>query len=124
MTVASSDKIVTPRPCVLSIVVPVYNGAHSVGELVHALENLAIGGGLEIILVNDGSPDDSLAVCTRLAAEARVPLTVINLARNFGEHNAVMMGLRHARGDYVVTMDDDLQNPPSEIGRASCRERV
>ncbi len=117
MTVASSDKIVTPRPCVLSIVVPVYNGAHSVGELVHALENLAIGGGLEIILVNDGSPDDSLAVCTRLAAEARVPLTVVNLARNFGEHNAVMMGLRHARGDYVVTMDDDLQNPPSEVER-------
>ncbi len=107
----------TERACVLSIVVPVFNGAHSVGELVHALEDLVIDGGLEIILVNDGSKDDSLAVCTRLAAEARVPLTFVNLARNFGEHNAVMTGLRHARGDFVVTMDDDLQNPPAEVRR-------
>ena len=107
----------TERPCALSIVVPVYNGANSVGELVHALEQLAVDGGHEIILVNDGSPDDSLAVCRRLAAEARIPLTVIALARNFGEHNAVMTGLRHAHGDYVITMDDDLQNPPSEVRR-------
>jgi len=108
---------VSPRPCALSIVIPVYNGAHSVGELVQALEALAIEGGHEIILVNDGSPDDSLAVCRRLAAQARVPLTLINLARNYGEHNAVMTGLRHARGDFIVTMDDDLQNPPSEVQR-------
>jgi undecaprenyl-phosphate 4-deoxy-4-formamido-L-arabinose transferase len=108
---------VTERACALSIVVPVFNGAHSVGELVHALEELVIDGGHEIILVNDGSPDDSLAVCTRLTAEARVPLTFVNLARNFGEHNAVMTGLRHARGDFVVTMDDDLQNPPAEVRR-------
>ena len=101
----------------LSIVVPVYNGAGSVGELVHALETLEIDGGHEIVLVNDGSPDDSLAVCRRLVAEARVPITLVNLARNFGEHNAVMTGLRHTRGAYVITMDDDLQNPPSEVKR-------
>jgi glycosyltransferase involved in cell wall biosynthesis len=101
----------------LSIVVPVYNGAKSITELVRALETLDIEGGHEIVLVNDGSPDDSLAVCQRLLSEASVPITLVNLARNFGEHNAIMAGLRHTRGAYVITMDDDLQNPPSEVKR-------
>jgi undecaprenyl-phosphate 4-deoxy-4-formamido-L-arabinose transferase len=101
----------------LSIVIPVYNGAKSITELVHALETLDIEGGHEIVLVNDGSPDDSLAVCRRLLGEARVPITLVNLARNFGEHNAIMTGLRHTRGAYVITMDDDLQNPPTEVKR-------
>jgi len=101
----------------LSIVIPVYNGAKSIAGLVHALETLEIEGGHEIVLVNDGSPDDSLAVCRRLLGEAKVPITLVNLARNFGEHNAIMTGLRHARGAYVITMDDDLQNPPSEVKR-------
>jgi len=108
--------MITPA-LALSIVIPVYNGADSIGELVHALEALKVDGGLEIVLVIDGSPDDSFAVCQRLVAEARVPITLVNLARNFGEHNAVMAGLRHARGAYVITMDDDLQNPPSEVTR-------
>jgi undecaprenyl-phosphate 4-deoxy-4-formamido-L-arabinose transferase len=101
----------------LSIVIPVYNGASSIAELVRALEDLPIEGGHEIILVNDGSPDRSLDVCKDLVDRARVPITLINLARNYGEHNAVMAGLRHASGAYVITMDDDLQNPPEEIER-------
>lgn len=105
------------RPFTLSIVVPVYNGAATVGELVEALAGLSVPGGHEIVLVVDGSPDDSLDVCRALAERITVPLTVVDHARNFGEHNAVMTGLRHARGDYVVTMDDDLQNPPSEVLR-------
>jgi len=44
-----------------------------------------------------------------------IPITLVNLARNFGEHNAVMAGLHHTRGEYVITMDDDMQNPPSEV---------
>jgi undecaprenyl-phosphate 4-deoxy-4-formamido-L-arabinose transferase len=101
----------------LSIVVPVYNGADSIGELVGALENLEIAGGLEIVLVNDGSPDNSRAVCRALVERARVPITLVDLARNYGEHNAVMAGLRHTRGAHVITMDDDLQNPPEEVVR-------
>ena len=101
----------------LSIVVPVYNGAATIGELVEALRALDIEGGLEIVLAVDGSPDNSLAVCKELAAKPGPPVTVLSLSRNYGEHNAVMAGLSRARGAYAITMDDDLQNPPSEVKR-------
>src|ERR1700709_585248 len=101
----------------LSIVVPVYNGAATVGELVAALRALDIAGGLEVVLVVDGSPDNSLDVCKQLAAQPGAPVTVLSLSRNFGEHNAVMAGLSRARGAYAITMDDDLQTPPSEVKR-------
>ncbi len=105
------------RPYTLSIVVPVYKGAASVGELVHALEALDIPGGHEVVLVNDGSPDNSREVCLELVKTAKIPVTLVDHARNYGEHNAVMTGLRHARGKWVINMDDDLQNPPSEVAR-------
>jgi glycosyltransferase involved in cell wall biosynthesis len=101
----------------LSIVIPVYNGANSIGELVAALEDLEIEGGHELVLVNDGSPDNSRAVCAGLIEQARIPITLVDLSRNYGEHNAVMAGLRHANGAHVITMDDDLQNPPEEVER-------
>ncbi len=101
----------------LSIVVPVYNGSKTVPQLVQELSRLEVPGGLEIVLVNDGSPDDSLEVCRDICRRASAAVTVVDLARNFGEHNAVMAGLGVARGDYIVTMDDDLQNPPSEVVR-------
>jgi glycosyltransferase involved in cell wall biosynthesis len=101
----------------LSIVIPVYRGAESIGELVGALEQLEIAGGHEIVLVNDGSPDNSLAVCRGLLDHAHVPITLVDLSRNYGEHNAVMAGLCQAQGAHVITMDDDLQNPPEEVER-------
>jgi len=69
------------------------------------------------VLVNDGSQDESDAVCRRLHDELPRNITCLNLARNFGEHNAVMAGLNRAWGDYVVIMDDDFQNLPGEIPR-------
>jgi glycosyltransferase involved in cell wall biosynthesis len=101
----------------LSIVVPVYNGAATIVALVDALAGLSIEGGHEIILVNDGSPDNSAEICRQLTQRTDVPVTFCDLARNFGEHNAVMAGLAQARGDYVINMDDDLQNPPEEVAR-------
>ena len=101
----------------LSVVVPVYNGAATIGELVNALRALEVAGGLEIVLVVDGSPDNSLAVCKQLATEPGAPIVLLSLSRNYGEHNAVMAGLARARGSYAITMDDDLQNPPGEVTR-------
>lgn len=105
------------RTVALSIVVPVYNGALSVPVLVTALSHLTVPGGIEIVLVNDCSLDNSLEVCRGLCRRDEVALTVVNLARNFGEHNAVMAGLCYAHGAHVITMDDDLQNPPEEVVR-------
>lgn len=103
------------RPYALSIVIPVYNGAATIGKLVDALAALEIEGGHEIVLVNDGSRDNSAEVCRALAERRDVPVSFVNLTRNFGEHNAVMAGFNHVRGDYIINMDDDLQNPPSEV---------
>ncbi len=101
----------------LSVVIPVYNGAGTIGAVADALARLPIADRLELVLVVDGSPDDSLAVCRRLAAAGRLRVTVVEHSRNYGEHNAVMSGLRQARGRFVITMDDDLQNPPEEVQR-------
>src|SRR5713226_4334427 len=116
MVKGEQSECVPPR-FALSIVIPVYNGASCIAELIGALEEISIAGGHEIILVNDGSSDDSLEVCRRLVDRASVPITLVNLSRNYGEHNAVMAGLRHASGAHVITMDDDLQNPPQEVRR-------
>lgn len=106
----------------LSIVIPVYNGADSIGVLVKKLSELKIDNhacpnNMEIILVVDGSPDHSLIVCEELCRTIDTPITVVDLSRNFGEHNAVMAGFAAARGEYIINMDDDLQNPPEEVVR-------
>ncbi len=101
----------------LTIVVPVYRGAATVAALIAALAKLCPEGGMEVILVNDGSPDDSGEVCRELVRQALLPITYVEHSRNYGEHNAVMTGLRLSRGAYVITMDDDLQNPPGEVTR-------
>lgn len=99
----------------LSIVVPVFNGSETIKELVDAVTRQPFGMAVEIVLVNDASTDSSQRVCEDLARTCSVPLTLITHSRNFGEHNAVMTGLREAKGDYIVTVDDDLQHPPGEI---------
>src|SRR3989442_2705780 len=69
----------------------------------------------EIILVNDGSEDDSELVCAALAEKSPEVITLVHLSRNFGEHNAVLAGLSYSRGQYVAVLDDDGQNPPEEV---------
>jgi len=101
----------------ISVVIPVYNGAGTIGPLVQRLLEASAERTLQIVLVDDGSLDASDEVCRSLSARHPGVVTFVKLARNFGEHNAVMAGLWHARGDYVVIMDDDFQNPPEEVGR-------
>src|SRR6266404_4498301 len=103
-----------PRPY-LSIVIPLYNAAANLPALHQEISALQIEGGHELILVNDGSRDETEAVALKLTRESQLPMTFLSLSRNFGEHNAVLAGLRAASGRYAVTMDDDLQNPPSEV---------
>ena len=101
----------------LSIVIPLFNAALTLPALYRELSALEISGGLELIFVNDGSCDETEEIALRLTRTSRVPITLLSLSRNFGEHNAVLAGLRASTGQYVVTMDDDLQNPPSEVLR-------
>jgi glycosyltransferase involved in cell wall biosynthesis len=101
----------------LTFVVPMYNAAQTIAALVHDIERQQVEGGHEIVLVNDGGQDNTMQVCRELAHTARVPITVIEHARNFGEHNAVLTGWRHARGAHIVNLDDDGQNPPGEAVR-------
>ncbi len=98
----------------ISVCVPVYNGAHSIARLVEEVAKALQKQAVEFVLVNDGSRDASDAVCTEIA-KRREDVTYICLRRNFGEHNAVMCALNHCSGDYAVIVDDDFQNPPSEI---------
>jgi undecaprenyl-phosphate 4-deoxy-4-formamido-L-arabinose transferase len=102
---------------VLSVVIPVYRSQGTLRplavQLVTALE--ALGRDYEIIFVEDGSPDRSWEVLRELEQTYPGRIVVIQLMRNYGQHNALMCGLRHARGDFIVTMDDDLQHPPAEI---------
>jgi len=101
----------------LSFVIPVFRSAQTIGPVVKAIEALPVPGGHEIILVNDGSGDDTGEACRALVRAARVPMTLVEHARNFGEHNAVITGWRHARGAHIVNLDDDGQNPPAEALR-------
>jgi len=101
----------------LSVVIPVYRSAATLRQLVDCLLPVlkAIAPRHEIVFVEDGSPDDSWQVLSELQAEHPESIIAIQLMRNFGQHNALMCGFRHARGSFAVTMDDDLQNPPTEI---------
>jgi glycosyltransferase involved in cell wall biosynthesis len=105
-----------------SLVIPVYNSAGCLAELVQRLESAlpAWCGDFEIILVNDGSRDQSWAVIQGLAKE-HPRVRGVNLMRNFGQHNALLCGVRLARFEVTITMDDDLQHPPEEIGKLLAR---
>lgn len=117
---ASPGRSPSERPLAVSVVVPVYNGAAALPELVARLRAALAGRApdAEILLVNDGSRDASWQAIAELAAEPRRPrVRGIDLRRNYGQHNALLCGIREAAGAVVVTLDDDLQHPPEEIPR-------
>jgi undecaprenyl-phosphate 4-deoxy-4-formamido-L-arabinose transferase len=102
----------------ISIVIPVYNEGSNLEPLHERLESVleAIGRPYELIFIDDGSQDESLGILRRLQ-EKHDAVRVIQLNRNYGQHAAVFAGLAHARGEAVITLDADLQNPPEEIPR-------
>lgn len=106
-------------PCApggITVVVPVYNSRATLPLLADRLEPVlrGLGGPFELILVNDASPDGSWEIVRSLAA-ARAWIRGLNFPRNYGQHAAVLAGIRAAKYGVVVTIDDDLQNPPEEI---------
>jgi glycosyltransferase involved in cell wall biosynthesis len=105
-----------PKGFTYSVVIPVFNSEPLVGTTIERTVAFfeSQGFAYEIVLVNDGSTDRSWDVLCD-AVERHAHVRAINLLRNYGQHNANLCGLRHATGDYVITMDDDLQNPPEEI---------
>lgn len=101
----------------ISVVVPVYNSMQTLRELVQRLEKVLqelVGNSYELIFVNDGSPDSSWDILKKMSAE-NDKIVAVKLSRNFGQHNALMCGFSFAQGKYIITIDDDLQNPPEEI---------
>ena len=131
-TVQSEPKIAPPRSRVVhdlpvrpnddriavSIVIPVYNEADNLRELVARIDAAMTptGRSFELLLVDDGSRDKSAATLATLA-QAHHWLRPLELIRNYGQSTAMQAGFDHARGDYVVTLDGDLQNDPVEIPR-------
>src|SRR6266446_6224960 len=99
----------------LSLVIPVYNGSRTIGPLVERITRVFASTPFQIVLVNDGSEDDSETACTKLTEKFPQSVTFVHLSRNFGEHSAVLAGLSYARGRYIAVLDDDGQNPPEEI---------
>ena len=100
----------------ISVVVPVYQSEAILPELVQRLSQTLppLAGEYELILVNDSSPDESWAVIGQLQRQFAW-IRAINLMRNYGQHNALLCGIRAAQYGVIVTMDDDLQHPPEEI---------
>lgn len=108
----------------ISVVIPVYRSEAILPELVRRLESVlgTIAKDYELILVNDCSPDHSWDVISDLAGRSSW-IRPIDLMRNYGQHNALLCGIRAARYDVIVTMDDDLQHPPEEIPKLLAKLR-
>jgi polyisoprenyl-phosphate glycosyltransferase len=109
-----SDSNSVTQP-LISIIIPVYNSAkiitYTVSEIFRVLEGQYA---FEIILVEDGSPDNSGEVIKAIANN-HPNVTAVSFLKNYGQHTAMFCGIKMAKGKYVVTMDDDMQNPPSEL---------
>ena len=101
---------------VFSVVVPVYNSQESLNELFGRLSKVfsQMDKSFEVIFVNDASPDNSISVLKQIANTSN-NVTVIDLFNNAGQQNALMCGFNYCKGEYIITIDDDLQNPPEEI---------
>ena len=103
----------------ISIVVPVYNSSSIIENLTNDIlsttKEISDVNKIQLILVNDCSTDESWKKISKLSFEYKDMVIGINLMRNYGQHNAIMAGLKLADGDYTILIDDDYQHPPKEI---------
>ena len=108
----------TSRPS-LSIVIPVYNEEQNLAELIRRVIGAcrALGCVFEVVLVNDGSKDRSAEMLAEASRQNPREIIAVLLNRNYGQHNAIFAGYGVAKGDLVINLDADLQNPPEEIGK-------
>lgn len=103
----------------VSFIIPCYRSEHTVGgvtEEIRSTMSAMEGYNYEIILVNDSSPDGTFKTISALA-ESDSHITAVDLAKNFGQHAALMCGMNHAKGDIIVCLDDDGQTPANEVGK-------
>ena len=101
----------------LSFVIPCYNSEHTIGHVVAEIDSVFLNNDryeYEIILVNDASPKDDTLGAIRRLAEENPRVKAVNLSKNFGQDSALMAGYSIAGGDYIVSLDDDGQNPAAE----------
>ncbi|MBN2035957.1 MAG: glycosyltransferase family 2 protein [Chitinispirillaceae bacterium] len=114
--VANNLSKVSDQNILISVIIPLYNEAESVNDLVNQIKDALgkTGSAFEIILVNDGSSDETGALLEK-TADSDDRCRVVQLRRNFGQTAALMAGIDHARGEIIVPMDGDLQNDPADI---------
>lgn len=104
----------------ISFVIPCYRSEHSIGNVVDEIRRSFERQDFEVILVNDCSPDGTIRVIRELCAKYE-NVRMLSFSKNFGQHSALMAGLRETRGDIVVCLDDDGQTPPAEAGKLIAR---
>lgn len=100
-----------------SIIIPVYNGAQTLLVLAKRLHQIlaSLQVPIEIIFIDDGSIDSSWEILKQIKAQLSLPVTIIQLEKNYGQHKATLCGICESSGEVIITMDDDLQHPPEEI---------
>lgn len=109
----------------ISVVVPVYNSEDTLIELHKRIRDVfhSLNSGFELILVDDSSTDKSWEIISQLKSDFPTEINGVKLSKNAGQHNALLCGFHFCKGEYVITMDDDLQHPPEEISKLIQQQR-
>ncbi|HVA98883.1 MAG TPA: glycosyltransferase family 2 protein, partial [Bacteroidia bacterium] len=108
----------------ISVLIPVFNSQETINELFNRIDSAfsKIENKYQLVLVDDGSRDDSWNEIEKLKKANHEKIIAVRLAKNFGQHNAILCGFHFCKGDLVLTMDDDLQHPPEEIEKLILRQ--
>jgi glycosyltransferase involved in cell wall biosynthesis len=107
----------------ISVVIPVYNSAAILNELVERIAIVLTNTNYEIVLIDDGSKDNSWAIISQLKETHHKTIKGIQLNKNYGQHNALLCGMINSKGKNIITMDDDLQHPPEEIEKLIAKQK-